>query len=395
MKWSSAVSDNPSLVEAVRECVAMLGDELGDLSRDLTVVFVSAHHAPVYGRVPELVREHCGDGLLVGCSSGGVIGAGREVENRPGFAIASANLPDVEIAPFHLTGDDLPNADAPPDSWEALVDVAPAGKPQFILLADPFSSRTDDLVVGLDYAFPGSVKIGGIASGATQPGGNALYLGHQLFDNGVVGVAMSGALAVDTVVAQGCRPIGWPLQVTSCTKNILEEVDGSAPFEVLRQIYAKSNERDQQLFRQSLFIGVAMDEFNDSPQLGDFKIRNIIGVNEKTGIVAVDEALREGQTVQFHLRDKETASQDLNALLSRYSGENTVEDGSGALLFSCLGRGLGLYGRPDHDTDMFRDVVRPMPLTGFFCNGEIGPVGDTTFLHGYTSSFGIFRPKRD
>ena len=134
---------------------------------------------------------------------------------------------------------------------------------------------------GLDYAFPGSVKIGGIASGATQPGGNALYLGHQLFDNGVVGVAMSGALAVDTVVAQGCRPIGWPLQVTSCTKNILEEVDGSAPFEVLRQIYAKSNERDQQLFRQSLFVGVAMDEFNDSPQLGDFKIRNIIGVNEK------------------------------------------------------------------------------------------------------------------
>ncbi len=395
MKWSSAVSDNPFLSEAARECAAALGAELGDLSPDLTVVFVSADHASEYAKVPELLREHCGDGLLVGCSSGGVIGAGREVENRPGFAIASANLPDVELVPFHINSDDVPDADAPPDSWEALVGADPSEDPQFLLLADPFSSRADDLVVGLDYAFPRSVKIGGIASGGGQPGSNAFFLGHELFDGGVVGVAMSGALTVDTVVAQGCRPVGWPLQVTSCTKNILEEVDGSAPFEVLRQIYAKSSERDQQLFRHSMFIGVAMDEFNDSPQLGDFKIRNIVGVNEKTGIVVVDEALREGQTVQFHLRDKETASQDLNSLLTRYSGENKVEDGSGALLFSCLGRGSGLYGRPDHDTDMFRDVVRPLPLTGFFCNGEIGPVGDTTFLHGYTSSFGIFRPEEE
>ena len=205
---------------------------------------------------------------------------------------------------------------------------------------------------------------------------------------------MHGAIAVDTVVAQGCRPIGEPMRVTSCSGHMLREIDECAPVEVLNRIYAGLSERDQGLVHHSLFLGVVMDELHDAPVLGDFLIRNILGADGSSGALAIGESLREGQTVQFHLRDAETSAQDLEALLTSYGTANPIYEDTGALLFQCLGRGAHLYGRPDHDTSMFREKVSGMPLAGFFCNGEIGPVGSTTYLHGYTSSFGIFRPKR-
>ena len=392
MRWSSAVSDAPSVADAVSQCAATIEAEFVAPAADLIVAFASAHHATDFEAVPELVRQHIGDGLLIGCSGGGVIGAGREVEHRPGFAMTVAHLPDVELAPFHIENDTLPDADSAPEKWEALVGTRADVQPQFILLADPFSIAAESLLMGLDYAFPKSVKIGGLASGAQQPGGNALYLADNLHRSGAVGVAMHGAIAVDTIVAQGCRPIGRPMQVTSCSKNTLLELDERKPLEVLKTIFEGLSERDQQLVSHSLFLGVVMDPLNDSPQLGDYLIRNIIGADHERGALAIGEMLKEGQTVQFHLRDAETSVQDLDALLSRYGSENPIYEDTGALLFSCLGRGEYLYGRPDHDTDMFREKVSAMPLTGFFCNGEIGQVDGTTYLHGYTSSFGIFRP---
>ena len=394
MKWSSAVSENQTLSEAVAECTSKIREELEDARPDLVVAFVSAHHASEYDSLPGLVREQVGDCLLIGCSGGGVIGAGREVEHRPGFSMTAALLPNVEVTPFHIEDDALPDGDAPPANWEALVNTSADRNPHFLLLADPFSMRGEQLLMGLDYAFPGSVKIGGLASGANQPGGNALYLSDTVYESGLVGVAMYGDLDVDTVVAQGCRPIGGPMDITACRGNVLLGLNGQTPFEALKEIFEGLSERDRELTQHSLFLGVVMDELNDNPQLGDFLIRNIIGADPKRGALAIGEGLKEGQRVQFHLRDAETSTQDLDAMLTRYARTPPTYDGAGALLFQCLGRGSYLYQRADHDTDMFRVKVSDMPLTGFFCNGEIGQVGGSTFLHGYTSSFGIFRPKR-
>ena len=393
MKWSSAVSDARSIADAVSQCAETIEADFVAPTPDLIVAFASAHYSENLEAVPELIREHIGDGLLVGCSGGGVIGAGREVEHRPGFAVTVAHLPEVDLVPFHIENDGLPDADSAPDKWEDLVGTRAEEQPQFILLADPFSIAAESLVMGLDYAFPGSVKIGGLASGAQQPGGSVLYLSDRTYRSGAVGVSMHGAIAVDTIVAQGCRPIGDPMQVTSCSRNILLGLDEHKPNEVLARVFDGLSERDRQLAQHSLFLGVVMDPLNDSPQLGDYLIRNIVGVDPGRGALVIGETLDEGQTVQFHLRDAEASAQDLDALLTRYARKHPIYEDTGALLFSCLGRGEHLYGRPDHDTEMFREKVAAMPLTGFFCNGEIGQVGGTTYLHGYTSSFGIFRPR--
>ena len=140
--------------------------------------------------------------------------------------------------------------------------------------------------------------------------------------------------------------------------------------------------------RQSLFIGVVMDDALETPDRGDFLVRNILGADPKRGILAIGGRLVEHQTVQLHVRDARTSAEDLAALLSVSAEAGAPE---GALLFSCLGRGRGLYGVPDHDIKLMQEQFEGLPTGGFFCNGEIGPVGGTSFLHGYTSSIGLFR----
>ena len=395
MKCASAVSDQESLEMAVKECVASVRRDMGDATADLTVAFASGHFSARFEHIPTILREQLGPTLLFGCSAGGVIGGGHEVEHRPGFSLTVASLPDVEMFPFHMDGEDVPDLDAGPEAWEQALGVSAENDPRFLLLLDPFSFPAQNFVMGVDFAFSKSVKIGGMASGGQKRGDNALFLGDKVHRSGCIGVAMKGNIALDTVVAQGCRPIGQLMSITKCQENLLLELDERPPMEVLRENFTSASERDRELMQNSLFLGIVMDDFNDEPRQGDFLIRNIMGLDARTGMMAIGEMLREGQRVQFHLRDALTSGEDLAAVLSRYAQDNDGYQPKGALLFSCLGRGEDLYGRPDHDTDLFQAKIGAIPLGGFFCNGEIGPVGGTTFLHGYTSSFGIFRPMQD
>ena len=180
MKWASAVSEQSSLESAVDECAGEVRRVTGDAVPDLVVAFVSTHHAQEYDALPTLVRELVGDCLLIGCSGGGIIGAGKEVEHSPGFALATGQLPEVSLQPFHIDDSSLPDGDAPPDAWEALIGASAGDDPSLLLLADPFSIRGEDLLAGLDYAFPRSIKVGGLASGGTQAGSNALFVGGDV-----------------------------------------------------------------------------------------------------------------------------------------------------------------------------------------------------------------------
>jgi small ligand-binding sensory domain FIST len=391
MKWATTISRKTSFGDAVLECAEGLARKLGPGPVSLALTFVTPHFASFYPRLHGLLTRYLEPETFLGCSGGGVIGDGQEVEHAPAVTLIAARLPNVRLTPFYVNAP-LPDLDGPPDAWERLIGVRAQDEPQFVILADPFSSRPEVLLAGLDYAFPNSPKIGGLASGATTPGLNALFVDEQTFTEGTVGVALSGDVAIDTVVAQGCRPVGELMQITSCRGNFLYELDGETALEVLRELFSTLEERDRHLASTALFVGVLMDEFREEPQVGDFLIRNLIGVDPHRGAIAVGENLQEGMRVRFHLRDARTSAEDLHAMLKSYE-KALPENVSGALLFSCLGRGEGLYGRPNFDTGAFREHLGDVPVGGFFCNGEIGPVGGTTFLHGYTSSFGLFRPR--
>ena len=401
MKWASALAGNDILPgrhqgtirEALRECVEKIQFQLEGASPDLLIAFFSSHFQTEYEFLPELLARDLQPKHLIGCSAGGLIGGGLEVEHEKALVLTAAVMPDTLIKAFHFMDEDLPDMDAGPDRWEALVGVKKEAEPAFVLMPDPFSFKVDSFVQGLDFAFPKSKKIGGLASGASQPRMNALICGDKLYREGCVGVSVAGNVVVDSLVAQGCRPIGEKMTITKCKDNFLIELDGKAAVHALKETLNDLNDHDHDLARNSLFLGIVMNEFKEDVKAGDFLIRNIMGIEPRTGALAVGEILTVGRTVQFHLRDAETSSEDLTNLLKGYKHEQDVAKASGALLFSCLGRGRHLYGQSNHDSNCFRQFLGDVPLGGFFCNGEIGPVGGTTFLHGYTSSFGIFREK--
>jgi len=405
MRWSSLIggrdedkktSAKQSAKQSIEEMSEKIADELGQ-TPDLVVAFVSQHYAPSYEKIPGYIKAALKPKAFVGCSAGGLIGGGEEVEHDRGISLAGAVLPDVNLSCFHIFNEQLPDGDAPPSEWEKIVGVESRSEPSFILLPDPFSFRIETMVQGLDYAFANSVKVGGLASGANEPGRNALFLNDDVYTEGMVGLAVSGNVIVETVVAQGCRPIGKPLRVSDCQGNILLKLDGEPAIGMLKKVLEDLSPQDQELARNSLFLGVVMDEFKTEFKCGDFLIRNLVGLVPEAGAIVVGELLRQGRTVQFHLRDAATSSDDLRLMLKNYLDKSRLSglgtQAQGALLFSCLGRGKYLYGTRNHDSDSFRQYLGEVPLTGFFCNGEIGPVGGTTFLHGYTSSFGLFRAK--
>jgi small ligand-binding sensory domain FIST len=294
---------------------------------------------------------------------------------------------------FHLRAEELPDSDSSPDAWINIIGVPPSPTPQFILLSSSFSSGTNDLLHGLDFAYPKSVIVGGLTSGGLSSGRIALFGNDRLYHDGTVGIAFTGNILIETIVAQGCRPIGQPLQVTQADRNIILELDQQPPLVVLRDLISRLSEAERVLVQHSLFVGLAMDEFKANLQQGDFLIRNILGVDPSAGAIAIADRIRPGQRLQFHLRDAQASAEDLELLLQQYQSQNSPSSSSpnGTLMFTCLGRGEGLYGQPNFDSELFRRYFQDTMVGGFFCGGEIGPVSGTTFLHGYTSVFAICR----
>lgn len=411
MKWVSVLSTRPSLEAAIADVVERAQAEL-QATADLGFVFISSAFASEYSRLMPLLQEQLPDVPMIGCGGAGVIGMSRfdharEVEGEPALALTLAHLPEVEVEPFYLSPDALPDLDSPPGAWVDLIGVSPADQPQFVMLADPSFGRINDLLQGLDFAYAGSTKLGGLASGFG--GAGALFCNYRLYREGLVGVALSGSIVLDAIVAQGCRPIGQPYLVAEGERNILLALEADTetaavsgggaivsqkgtPLEMLQDLIQSLSEEDRLLAQNSLFIGVAQSEFKQTLEQGDFLIRQLIGVDPRAGAIAIGDRIRPGQRVQFHLRDAKAAAEDLETLLNRYQLNRMGSASSlGALMFACTGRGEGLYGEPDFDSELFTQHIPNVPLSGFFCNGEIGPVGGSTFLHGFTSVFGIFR----
>ncbi|MEK7269522.1 MAG: FIST N-terminal domain-containing protein [Planctomycetota bacterium] len=392
MKTASGIGEGRDLAEAVAAAGQAVSAGLGGAPADWVIAFVSHAFQKDFSRLHDLLAATLPFRSLLGCSASGVIGGGHELEGRSAVSLWAASLPGVKILTFHARDADLPDLDVGPSPWRALVGTGADGDPPIVVLADPFSIRVGDLLAGFDFAYPRSVKIGGLSSGAKRAGESALWAGSGFYRAGAVGAALAGPVEMDALVAQGCRPVGQVLRVTGAEKNLLLSLNGEPALRMLEQTIVGLTERDRVLAQKSLFLGILTDEFREEPPgPGDFLVRSLIGVDPNRGIIAVGEALNPGQTVQFHVRDPASSREDLESALARYSKSEQAGNASGALLFSCLGRGQGLYGEPDHDTGRFREVLGEIPVGGFFGNGEIGPLGGATRLHGFTSVFGVLR----
>lgn len=386
MPFATAASQNPNTKAAIQEIGQSIAAELGR-TPDLTFVFVSPHHADSFSTVSSSIRDRLGGGLLLGCTGETVISGGREYEQGPAITVWSAILPSADLVPFQLdfaeTPDGVMCAGLPDDIGERVSDTRAV-----ILLGEPFSSVPQSFIELFANELPQVPLIGGMASGG-NPGENRLFLNDQEVDQGAIGVVIRGGPQVKAIVSQGCRPIGSPFVVTKAERNIVYELGGVPPMQRLHEIYQFLTPRDQKLVESGVHIGIVLNEYQESFHRGDFLILNVIGYDRKTGALKAGGQIRVGQTVQFQIRDGETADEDLKRLLEWHTSTYPARPAAG-LLFSCNGRGIRMFSSPDHDASTIQDHYGPIPLAGFFAQGELGPVGGRNYIHGFTASLALF-----
>lgn len=389
MTFAAALSTAETASEAVVATCDQLAERLGTKA-GLACAFFSPHHRDAADELAQEICSRLGTECLLGCTAEAVIGNGLEVEAAPALSLWAAVLPGVEISPLRLSYHRSPDGGAIDGFPDHLAGEWPAGA-ALLAVGDPFSFPADELLARLNDDRPGVPVIGGMASGSQRPQGNRLLLGTQVHRDGAVGVRLAGKMRLQTVVSQGCRPIGHHLVVTKSDRNIVHGLGGKPAAAQLQEIFKSLPTSEQRLVQSGLFLGRVVNEYQDEFEQGDFLVRNVMGIDANSGGIVINDLVRVGQTVQFHVRDAKTADDELKHLLARVRDDATAIP-AGGLLFSCNGRGTRMFDGPNHDAACVQAALPELPLAGFFAAGELGPVGGRNFVHGFTASLALFGP---
>lgn len=370
---------------------------------DLAFLFVAAQFADRIQPIANRVLEQTGARCLLGTTGESIVGGGHEIEQAPAVALWLAHLPGASLLPMRLEFERTPEGGAILGWPDELLGDWPADA-TLLLLAEPFSFPADYLLERLNADRPGVPVLGGMASGGWEPGQNRLVDAQGEIDAGAIGVLLSGGVRVRSVVSQGCRPVGRHFVITKAERNVIYELSGLPALARLNEVYAELSADEQALMRDGVHVGRVMNEYQQEFGRGDFLVRNVIGADAQQGAIAIGDFVKVGQTVQFNIRDAASADEDLRELLSAAAGDDRSSAAvqgqadqlptshRGALLFTCNGRGTRLFDGPHHDAQAIQQVCGPLPLAGFFAQGEIGPVAGKNHLHGFTASVALFEP---
>jgi small ligand-binding sensory domain FIST len=390
MPYSAALSTTGDTLQAFDEVARRALEQLQS-APDLALLFFSPHHLEAAEALAEKAQQRVGASCLLGCGGEAIVGNDQEIEQGPALSLWLAHWSKpVALQPFHLVAEQTPDG-LTLLGWPDELMSADPDRDAMLLLADPFTFPISVFLDRVNEDHPRLRVMGGMSSAGRRAGDSRLIHGQQCLRHGAVGVLLQGPLTVRSIVSQGCRPIGEHMVVTRAQENIIVELGGRPPLDRLQQLWQELDPRDQQLFQQGLHIGCVISEYQEQFQRGDFLVRNVLGLDRESGALAITDNVRVGQTIQFHVRDAQTADEDLHALLQYDLGQHT-ERPAGALVFTCNGRGTRLFSDPHHDARAVRAAVGDVPLAGFFAMGELGPIGGQNFIHGFTVSVVLFEP---
>ncbi len=370
-----------------------------DAPCDLCLLFAGAPHLGHGKWILSAVHEHLEPRHLIGCGAGGVVGAGREIEEGPAAVVWAASMPGAGISTHHfeVERDDenfrVVGLESLSPGRSGLIPAAAQAQPSsrrsdcMVVLADPYSFATEGLLDQINELRPGMPVLGGLAS-ASAAGSASLFRNGDVVGGGAVACSLSG-VPVLPCVSQGAAPVGPEMTITAAHGNVIEELASMPAIERLREALAELDPREQQLAASGLMLGIVIDENQPEYRRGDFLVRPIIAADGEAGTIALGERIRVGQTVRMHIRDGASADEDLRGALRMQAEALGSTRPAGALLFTCNGRGSHMFEVADHDASALEDALG-VPAGGFFCAGEIGPVGGRNFLHGFTATMALF-----
>ena len=377
MPFAAALSEHPLATHATGEVVGEVLERLHGAVPDLAVLFVTRPHVGALEDIAAAVRTTLRPRTLMAATAVSVLGGREEAEEVAAVSLWAGVI--GEVTPMVL---DAAQADGAL-RITGLDTQALDGAATLLLLADPASFPVDVFLERLSVTHPGVQVVGGMASAGPGPGANRLVVDERIVDRGAVGVVLSPASSVRAVVSQGCAPIGDPFTVTRAEGSMIQEIAGRPALERVREVVDGLSAADRAKAASGLHVGRVVDEHRVDFERGDFLVRNVLGADPSTGAVAIGDQIRVGDTIQFQVRDAVSADADLRLLLDDHSA-------SGALVFTCNGRGARFFAEPHHDAAVVSEALGTSAIGGMFCAGEIGPVGAKNFVHGFTASVALF-----
>jgi small ligand-binding sensory domain FIST len=358
----------------------------------LGLVFMTPEYFEAAAQVLEVLQVHGRIPLLAGCSSHALIVGGNEVETNAGLVLGLYHLPGARLTGVRFSQAEVEESNGPA-YWQHATGVPADQSNGWLVFADPFNMDGESWLQQWNEAYPAVPTLGGLAGGNFEAQRTQVYLNREVFEDGAVAVSFGGAVELEGVISQGCTPIGEPWTITRTDGNVIQQIGNQPAYQVLADTFNELPAEQQQRARGNLFVGLVINEYQEEFHRGDFLIRNLLGGDPQSGVLAVGALPRPGQSLQFQTRDAAAATEDLTELLRRALKRRPKARLYGGCLCSCNGRGTHLFGRANHDAGLTQEILGPFGLTGFFCNGEIGPVGNRNFLHGYTASLALFREK--
>ncbi len=376
----------------MRQWAENLRSQLHAPQVSLGLVFMTPRFFSNAEQVLEILRVHARIPLLVGCSSLSLVAGNEEIEDNAGVALALYSLPGAELHGCYFSQPQVEDADGPA-YWRLATHIEPDNTNGWLAFIDPFHLDSESWLRSWNESYPASPVFGGLSSGVFADQTTQVYLNGEVYEEGGVAVSVGGDVTLTGVISQGCTPIGETWTLTKVEQNLIHQIGNRKAYDVLAETVNKLSPADQIKARGNLFVGLVVNEYLDDFHRGDFLVRNLLGGDPNTGVLAVGAMPRAGQTMQFQRRDAAAAKEDLRELLQRSREQLGDKPIYGGCLCCCNGRGKNLFGKSGHDAKLVRKELGEIGLAGFFCNGEIGPVGKKNFLHGYTASLALFVKK--
>ena len=365
-----------SLQPRVAEMRAALGGPA-----DVVLAFVTPHWLPHFGDFLEVVQIGMRCRRVAGCTAGGLVSAAGEHEEMAGCSLlavrAAGSAPRLERWPAAASA--WPSRSGPSNGA--------------IILGHPLHLAIDGWMECWRHLYPSLPAFGGLASGGTHASAIKLFDEDGLFDGALLAVHFTGQVHVGGAVAQSYRPLGFPYVVTGAEGNILTSLGGQPPMrrleEAFRQ-YQKAGGAGGPLAPGLVHAGFPASENEARAGHDEFVVRAIIGADSSSGSMALAGLPRVGQTLQFQLRDPGSADEAWGRACRRLK-DRLPSPSVAALLFPCLGRGHGFFGRSGHDSGVLTGELGAMPMAGAFVNGELALTGDRMHAHTFSVAAAVLR----
>ncbi|MEM7007505.1 MAG: FIST N-terminal domain-containing protein [Thermodesulfobacteriota bacterium] len=390
IKAGSGYSDKSESIQAAKDAAKFAMENACMDKADWAMVFCTFPHRANYQEMLRVVCDITKTDNVSGCSAIGVLSNETEIEAKPGIVVLVVSSSSIKSNPFVIYQLGSGGTKAGEEIGELLKSTN--GKNSLLtLLPDPFHIHPELLFKGIESKM-GEIDIVG-ASASEDPRINDTFEFYKdtVASGAVSGMLLEGDFSYKVDITQGCQLIGPPCVITGSNKNIISELDGEPAFEVLKKRIPNGILQEPMDLLRLVFVAFPPDPDQADIQGSEYLVRNLIGVDPKSGYVAVPQNVKDGQVVGFTLRNPEMAREDLKQMLDRITlNHNSESPYRFGLYFNCCARGSSLYGHHGIDTAYISSALGNIPIIGFFGNSEFAPIQSQNHLFTYTGVLVLF-----